>query len=1035
MVLSDVSIRRPVFTTMIMVAIVAFGAIAYRGLPVDLYPEVDFPVVTVTTVYPGADPGTIESRISEPIEEALNSLGGVESLSSVSVESVSQVVVQFELGVDLNAAAQDVRDRVAGVESELPDAAEAPTVEKLDLGAAPILQIAVHGGDDPVALSRWVEDVAEPRLTRIDGVGTIELTGGREREIHAWIRPDRLRAWGLTPLDVERALASQNVQIPAGRITGTHVEQTLRTSAEAHTVEALGDVVIATFDDAVVRLSDVVRLEDGLEEERSRARIDGAAAIAIVVQKRSGANTVEVADRVESALVTLREMAPPGVAIDVVQDNSVMVRGSIEAVQFDLVLGAVLAIAIILFFLRDLRATFISALALPTSVLGTAAFVGAMGFTLNLMTTLALSLSIGILIDDAIVVIENIVRRRSALGENAVDAAHRGTSEIGLAVFATTLSIVAVFVPVAFMDGMVGQFFYEFGLTVAAAVLISLFVSFTLTPMLSARMLRDHDAHPRGLSGWIERLLGAIEGAYRNVVAFALRFWPVTLVSAVAVLGATLAMAGNIGFEFTPLEDRNQFQIDIELPAGTSLATTASTAEAIAEDVRALPGVDLTFTTVGGGVQERVNTASITVNLIHRDERAYHQSEIMARVRTLLADRADIEVSVGEVGALDAGGRTEALQIGIGGDDAEAIGRVAEAIADRLREQPGFVDVGTTWRGGRDELDVAIDAARASDFGLTAGQIGATVRTLVAGSVATELSTGTDRIPVRLQLDPDARQSTRVVANAQVRAASGALVEIDQIATVHTTRSPTRIDRADRQKQVIVYANLDGVPLGEASTIAADIADELVPDDMVWSPEGTTEELQNTAMNMLFALGLAILCVYLILASQFESFVHPLTIMVSLPFSLIGALGALLLFDVTMSIFGMIGIIMLMGLVTKNAILLVDYANQLMAEGRDVRASLIEAGAVRLRPILMTTAAMVFGMLPVAIGHGDGGEARSPMGLIVIGGLLSSTVLTLVVVPATYLVVEHARRFAMRLVRRSDAHGAPTPAALDGAEG
>ncbi|MCA9563859.1 MAG: efflux RND transporter permease subunit, partial [Myxococcales bacterium] len=471
MKISDISIRRPVFTAMIMLAIGVFGAVTYSRLAVDLFPDVDFPVVTVTTIYPGADPETMETKVADPIEESLNSLGGIETLRSVSLEGVTQVIVQFELGVDLDVAAQDVRDRIAGIQADLPEAAETPTVEKLDLGAAPIMQIAVYGDVNQTELARWVEDVAKPALERVDGVGTLELIGGREREIHVFINPDRLRALGLTVLEVNQALAAQNQDVPAGRLGNEALELTMRTSVEATTVEELGQTVVSTRGASVVRLADIARLEDGLEEERSRALLDGRPAVAVVVQKQSGANTVAVAEAVEGALDQLRAIAPAGVELTVVQDNSVRIRGSLEAVQFDLMLGALLAVAIILLFLRDIRATIISALALPISVIGTFIFVGVMGFSLNLMSTLALSLSIGILIDDAIVVIENIVRRRTELGESPIEAAQRGTSEIGLAVLATTFSIVAVFVPVAFMDGMVGQFFYQFGLTVAAAVL------------------------------------------------------------------------------------------------------------------------------------------------------------------------------------------------------------------------------------------------------------------------------------------------------------------------------------------------------------------------------------------------------------------------------------------------------------------------------------------------------------------------------------------------------------------------------------
>lgn len=1006
MILSDLSIRRPVFTTMVMIAISAFGALLYSRLPVDLFPDVDFPVVTVTTIYPGADPETVESDVSDPIEEALNSLGGIESLRSVSLDSVSQVIVQFSLDVPLEVAVQDVRDRVAQIQRDLPVAAEPPTVTKLDLGATPVVQLAV-AGDVPIeTLARWVEDVARPRMERIDGVGTVEAVGGREPEVHVALHLDRLRALDLSVLEVNQTLAAQNLDIPGGRLGDARVERTVTTGARAADVDALADLVLRRVNDVPLRLRDVADVTAGLEEARSYASLDGEPAIALVVQKQSGGNTVAVAAGVLEAVDELRARAPEGVRIEVVQNNATSINASLEAVEFDLLLGAFLAVAIILLFLRDLRATLISALTLPVTVLGTYAFVSVMGFTLNTMTTLALSLSIGILIDDAIVVIENIVRRRSELGESPFVAAQRGASEIGLAVFATTLSIVAVFVPVAFMDGIIGQFFYQFGLTVAFAVMLSLFVAFTLTPMLSARWLAEHNPHPRGISGLIERGLRAVDAAYRVLIDRALRYAPVTMAIAVATLALTFSLADRIGFTFMPVDDRSQFTIRIETPDGTSLESTRQVAESLAAEVADLPGVASTFTTVGGGVQERVDLARILVNLTPRETRGYHQTEIMARIRERLADRDGATWSVEPVQAIEGGGRTEPLQVVLQGGDMEALGRAAERIAARWREIPGIVDVDTSFRSGKPELRLEVDRARAADLGVVAAHVGQTVRTLLAGDVPTTLDLDGERIDVRVQLAPEQREDERVIASAQVRNAAGRLVDVGRVGDLVASIGPTQIERLARQRQVTLYANLDGLALGTASTLANAIVLEELGPGMSWTAEGNAKELERTGASMALALFLAVLCVYLILASQFESFIQPVTIMVSLPFSLIGALGALITMDADMSIFGMIGVIMLMGLVTKNAILLVDYANQLRDAGTPVHEALVEAGAVRLRPILMTTAAMIGGMLPVAMGHGEGGESRAPMGMIVIGGLVSSTLLTLVVVPVVYRWVE-----------------------------
>ena len=1000
---------------MIMLAIAAFGFILYGRLAVDMFPEVDFPVVTVTTVYPGADPETMETKVSDVIEEKLNSLAGIESLTSQNLESVSIVVVQFELDVEVDTAAQDVRDRVSAILRDLPDEAEPPVVEKFDLGAAAIMQVAIYGNIDNVELSRWVEDEAKPSLERVNGVGTLTLMGAREREVNVWIKPERLRSLGLTILDVNQALAAQNLDVPGGRIADRNIERTLRTTAEARSVEELGATVIATMGGNIVRLRDIADIEDGLEEERSRALLNGASAIAIQVQKQSGANTVAVADGIQAELAALRLRAPAGVSIDVVQDNSVNVRGSLDAVQFDMLLGAFLAVVIILFFLRDWRATLISATALPISVMGSFIFVAIMGFSLNMMTTLALTLSIGILIDDAIVVIENIVRRKTELGESSFEAAERGTAEIGLAVFATTMAIVAVFVPVAFMDGMVGKFFFEFGITVAVAVLISMFVSFTLTPMLSARFLTDHKHSTRGLSGLIERFLNWMDNTYRRFIVVALRYWWATVLVAVLTLVFTMWSARFLSTEFMPIEDRNQFNVRLELPPGTALQTTAEYAEQMAIELREMPGVELTFVTVGGGIEEKVNTALVTTNLVHRSQRTFHQTEIMDFARQHFADRKDAIISVEQVAAMGGGARQEPLQIGLGGNDLDELGAVAGRIMARLGEIDGIVDIDSSYRPGKPEFRVEVDRTRAADVGVYGASVGGTVRALVSGDVATTLSADGDRIDVRVQLPESERTNVETIAAAQVRTNTGMLVEVGQLAEIKESSGPTQIDRKSRQRQVVVYANLSTLALGDALALANQIAAEETPDHIRISQEGNSKDLQETTTNMVFALFLAVLCIYMILASQFESFAHPFTIMVSLPFSLIGAIGGLVIFGQTMGIFAMIGIIMLMGLVTKNAILLVDYATQLRAKGMAVRESLVEAGAVRLRPILMTTAAMVFGMVPIAVGHGDGGEIRAPMGLVVIGGLISSTVLTLVVVPAVYLGVEGMLNITRRL--------------------
>lgn len=1011
MKLAEVSIKRPVFATMMIACIVVFGVVLYKKLTVDLFPEVTFPIVTVTVVYPGADPETMESQVADPIEEAVNSLSGIRTLRSASLESVAQVFIEFELGVDIDVATQDARDRIATIQADLPEGAELPLVQKLDLGALPIMQLALASPSDPLTLARYAEDTLKPALERIPGVGLVDLVGGREREMHVWIDPAAMRSYGMTIQDVVNALRMQNIELPGGRIARGNQELVVRTTAKAHTADDLAAMALTTVNGNVIHLSDVAVVEDSLEEQRSLAFVNDRSAIAVVIQKQSDANTVHVAERVAKALPDIQRHAPEGTQIDILLDNSKKIRASIDTVQLDLVLGALLAVAIIFLFLRDPQATIISALALPTSVIGTFGFIRAMGFTLNMMTTLALSLSIGILIDDAIVVIENIVRRRTLLKENAMDAANRGTAEIGLAVLATTLSIVAVFIPVAFMEGMVGQFFYEFGLTVAFAVMLSLFVSFTLTPMLSARFLRAHHAHAagdHGLSARIENMLTRTEEGYRRMIGWALHNRWKTLGIAIATLVITFMLLPFVGFEFMPIEDTSQFLVKMELPAGTTLQETAARAEQAATRIRTMPGVISTFTTIGGGVQEKVNTGDIIVTLVPKHERNYGQIAAMSHTRGLLAHEPNLLVSVEPIQLINQGGSTAMIQLDLSGRDLAKMTDVATRIANKLRQAGGYVDVDITYRAGKPELDVKVDRARLDDLGLAGAQIATTVRSLVNGEVATQFESKGERYDVRVQLPEALRTSRQAIERAQVRTPTGQLVEIGATATISEGTGPSQIDRQARQRKVTVLANLDGKVLGDAlAEIRAIIATEMPTDGSVgYAFGGPGQMLEESMRNMLVSLFLAIICVYMILAAQFESFVHPFTIMTSLPFALVGAFGGLLITGKAMSIFAMIGLIMLMGLVTKNAILLIDFAIQRRAQGEPIFQALENAGATRLRPILMTTAAMIFGMMPVAIGHGDGGEVRAPMGVVVIGGLITSTLLTLIVVPVIYTLMD-----------------------------
>ncbi|MGM0576133.1 MAG: efflux RND transporter permease subunit [Myxococcota bacterium] len=1004
MKLADVSIRRPVFATVMVGALVVFGLASLPRIGVDLFPEVEFPVATVTAVYPGADPETIETKVVEKLEEAVGEVSGIKNLRSTSMENVGLLVIEFELERDADRAAQDVRDKVSAALTELPADLDPPVIEKFDIGAAPVLSLAVSGPLPTRELTRLADDVIKGKLQTLGGVGGVDLVGDQEREFHVWLSPDQLERYGLATSDVLQALTAQNVEIPGGRMNVGRQEMVVKTRGQVHTAEELGDIIVTAMAGAPVRIRDVARVEDGLEEKRSHAALDGESAVGLVVRKQSGANTVEVAEAVRAALDDLRAEMPDGVSIGVPVDNSTFIQKSISDVQFDLVFGGVLAILIILFFLHDWRATVVSALALPSSVIATFAFIDAMGFTFNNMTMLALTLSIGILIDDAIVVIENI-HRHLEMGKPPLKAARDGASEIGLAVMATTASIVAVFIPVAIMEGIIGRFFLQFGLTVAFAVSVSFFVAFTITPAYAARLLKPHGGTKNPVARFIEWMLSGLDRAYRGLLGASLRHPVISLVAGFGIFAASLQLLGMVPTEFLPEEDRGQFNLSVEMPTGTDLETTREYVSEVSGQVREVPGVASTFTTIGAGTQGEVHKAVVQVNLVPRKQRAFSQSEAMNHVRAKLSGLGDAKFAVEQIQAVGGGNsafRSAAVQFNIRGNDLGELQGAASDLIEILRDEEGYVDLDMTYRGGKPEVQVNIDRPRAADLGVPIAQVAMTLRTFFAGEKASEIQTPQGRYDVRARLPDRLRAEPNAIRDLTVRSTSGQLVKLADVVDVDLGAGPSQIDRQNRQRQVTVLANLQGKPLGMAVEEINEAAAEVVPAHLTTDWTGRGDTMKESFVNMIRALILAIILVFLILAAQFESFLHPFTIMLSLPLSVTGAFGALAITGMTLNIFSMIGFIMLMGLVTKNAILLVDYTNTVRERGIPRREALLEAGPVRLRPILMTTAAMIFGMIPVAMAQSEGGEQRAPMAVAVIGGLITSTLLTLVVVPVVY---------------------------------
>ena len=1015
--LSGVAIRRPVFTAMLMLGLVVLGLFSYRRLAIDQFPAIDLPIVTVQTTFPGASAEGVEREVTRRLEEAFNPVQGVRNITSVSLEGVSQVIVEFELGRKVDDAAQDLRSKLDGIRRQLPADIDPPIVQKLDPSAQPIISLALSSSTlAPVQLTTLADKMIRRGLESVPGVGDVQVSGGAVREVRVNLRPDRLQALGITVPEVSAALARQNLEVPAGRVRRGTSEQLVRVAGRIASPAQFGDVIVATRNSRPVRVRDVARVEDGSPEERSVALLDGQRAISINILKVSGANTVAVADGVKGALARLQSALPPGVSLRVVRDNSTFIRNSIHDVINELMTGALLTVLIVMLFLNDWKATAITSLALPVSVVSSFIVMLLMGFTLNVLTLMALSLSIGILIDDAIVVIENIVRHREH-GEDHRTAASRGTREIILAVMATTFSIIAVFVPVAFMRGIIGRFFFAFGITVAWAVLVSLFVSFTLTPMLSA--LWGVNPHVGGSRNPLTRAIAAfnrafdrLAGRYRGVITWALGHRKSTLLIAAMSFVAAMMLFPFIGGSFSPDTDQSEFVVQYQTPQGSSLAYTREKSLQIDAVLRSEPGTAYTMTTIGGGATGTVSNAEMYVRLMPPHERVRTQQEMMAvarqRVATVFGVRAQVLVPSG------IGGAQAPLQVEIRGPETAELQRLSSDGMRALTGAPGLADLKSSIGEPRPEWRIELDRDAANQVGVDLGQISATLRPLMAGQTATrwEDPTGEER-DVVVQVAPEERQSVDDIASVPVPTASRgpngtATVPLRTIARVSASAAPAQIDRKNLERIVsITGSNAPGVSISEASaTLRARLGSLRLPPGYSIKLGGQTQQLEETGGYVLETLSLAVILIFLILASQFESLLQPFAIMLSLPLSLVGVLLALLMTGTTMNIMSMIGIIMLMGLVTKNAILLIDNANERRRAGADRATALIEAGAVRLRPIMMTTAAMIAGMLPVALALGEGGTFRAPMARAVIGGLITSTLLTLVVVPVAYTYLD-----------------------------
>ena len=1021
--LSDLSIRQPVFITMLTLAVMVVGGIFYSRMGLDLFPDVSLPVAVVQTVYPGANPEEVERSVTKPIEDAVASINGVESVRSTSTDSVSLVLVEFQMEKDGKEVAEEVRSRVERIRNTLPADAEDPVVVRFDPSATPILSIALAdtgGKRSPEQLRQLADDTFKPHLERVPGVAAVETLGGRVRQVQVHLNLAQLESYAIAPQQIVQAIRAENLDVPAGRIPSGTAEELLRTAGAVGSLSQLGEIPIAMRPGGVtIRLREVATIAEGYEEVRALSRLDGAESVVMNVRKQSGTNTVQVADAVKAELARLQG-EHPDVGFAVGFDQSTFTREAVQDMQFSLLLGAILASLVVLIFFRDARNTLVTVAGLPVILAGTAATMHVLGLSMNMITMMALSLSVGMLIDDAIVVRENIFRHMEE-GEAPKEAARHGTAEIALAVVAVTSTIVAVFLPIAFTGGIAGRFLRDFGLTVAVSVAISLVEAFTLAPMLSAFFFKQADGARRQArrQSVFERLLYGLNSGYRALLGWSLRHRLVVVLVALVVMGGSIALLPRMGLSFMPESDRGEFSIAVELKPGARLADTDRAAQVAERVLLADEAVRHVFATVGA-TDGAVEKATLNVKLHRRGRTESVIERLRPELERALPDTVltvDKQTTMGTVGQTLSAGALLArpIQFVVQGEDFAALDSVSAAVVERLREVPGAVDVGRSIKEGRPERAIVVDQARAARLGVTKAQVGATVRALVNGERAGSMRSGGEEVDIVVRLAESDRSSPASVLRLPMLTPLGSQVPLSSFATMVQSSEPSQIERENRQRQVVVGAGYQGRDFSEVLADArASVAAMDLPDGVRIKVAGQAKYMDEMFESLGFALALSVLFVYMILASQFGSFVHPFTIMLALPFSVVGALFALYLGGFSFDMLGMIGIILLMGLVTKNSILLVEFTNQLKRRGLGTREAVMEAGPIRLRPILMTTLAMIFGMVPVAAGIGAGAELRQPMGVSVIGGLVVSTLLTLVLVPVAYSLIDDLGRLLWR---------------------
>ena len=1051
--LTRVSINNPVFAAMIMLALMVIGLLATFRMKVEEFPNIEFPFVVVNTVYSGASPEVIETDITKKIEDQVNTIAGVKEVTSVTQQGLSQVIVQFDLNIPSDVAAQNVRDKLALVTPTFRDEVTTPIVAQYNPADAPVVSVTFRSDKMSLReLSTYLDNTVKKQLQTVTGVGRVDILGGRQRQIRVLLNPTQMNAYKVSVNQISNALRSENVELPVGTINNQNQEMVIQVNGLVKTPNEFNQIIVAQNRSSTgaivpVYLSQVAQVVDGQAEAESASLQNGQPAVAMDIIKMSDANVIDVVDKTQQRLAEIQATLPPGVTMTVVADSSKSIRGSLNNVVRTLIEGAILAVFIVWLFLGSWRSTIITGLTLPISLLGTLAAIWTFGFSINMMTLLALALCIGLLIDDAIVVRENIVRH-VGMGKHHRQAALDGTQEIGLAVLATTLVIVAVFLPVAFMGGIIGRFFYQFGVTVSTAVLLSLFVSFTLDPMLSSiwpdpDAVHQHDRVNERVSfrkrpiAWLldgfQRLLDRLTNLYSHILAWSLRHRLITVLIAIGSLVAAFFAVGLVGKEFVPQADMNEIKVKFETPVNANLDYTQQKAAQVNAVLQSFPEVTNTYATVNAMSYSGNNRVQVNVSLVPKDERTRGLDALNRAMREQLQQVGGIKVTSVAAAAMAVSGGLKPIMISIKGNDLTELQRLSNEFMQKLSNVNGLVDLESTLKQPKSMVNVTINREAANDAGLSIGQIGQALRPLLAGdNVSTFKDDNGNNIDVNVRLNDDNRQtisqlqsmylsSSRMDQNGQP-----ILVPLSQVANFSETLGAPQINRRSLFREVVVQANTDGRPAGDIGADITKIQNEMkLPPGYSFAVQGSNKDMAESIGYATTALGLAIVFIYMLLGSQFNSFLYPVAIMASLPLSLIGVFFALFLFGSSLNMFSIIGIIMLMGLVCKNAILLIDFIKESLSNGSSRTEAIMLAGQTRLRPILMTTAAMVMGMIPLALGIGEGSEQQAPMAHAIIGGVITSTLLTLIVVPVIYTYLDDGKQRFFRLFAKKKAE---TPA-------